>query len=225
MTPTAAPLNRHQLAAALAGLWVLILSPPAAAAVPAPVVTILGDSITAGYGLPAAAAFPAQLAGDLARVGVPAQVRAAGVSGDTTADGLARVDFSVQGDTRVCVVALGGNDLLQGLDPKVTKANLVRLIARLKARHIRVILVGMTAPKAIGTAYARDYDAAFPAAARAAGVAFYPDLLAGVARNRALNQSDGIHPNAAGAAVIAARLAPFVARSLRQRARTPRQKS
>ncbi len=205
----------YKLAVTLAGFGVLILAPPVTAA-PAPVVTILGDSITAGYGLPATVAFPAQLAVDLARSGVRAQVRAAGVSGDTTADGLARVDFSVRSDTRLCIVALGGNDLLQGLDPKVTKANLVRLIGRLKARHIGVILVGMTAPKAIGGAYARDYDAIFPAAAHAAGVVLYPDLLAGVARNAALNQRDGIHPNAAGAAVIATRLAPFVARSLRQ---------
>ena len=90
----------------------------------AQVVTILGDSITAGLGLPAAAALPAQLQAALARLGAPAVVRGAGVSGDTTADGLARLDFSVQADTAVCLVALGGNDLLQGLDPKTTRANL-----------------------------------------------------------------------------------------------------
>ena len=182
-----------------------------------PVVTLLGDSITAGFGLPAAAALPARLQAALTRLGAAAHVRGAGVSGDTTADGLARVDFSVQGDTAVCVVALGGNDLLQGLDPRVTRANLEQVVRRLKARHIDVVLVGLTAPRAIGAGYARDFDAVFPAVARDTAVVLYPDLLAGVARNSALNQADGIHPNAAGVNIIAARLAPVVARRLQAR--------
>ena len=181
-----------------------------------PVVTLLGDSITAGYGLRAAAALPARLQVALARMGLPARVRGAGVSGDTTADGLARVDFSVQGDTAVCVVALGGNDLLQGLDPRVTRDNLERIVRRLKARRIAVVLAGLSAPRVIGAAYARDFDAVFPAAARDTGVILYPDLLTGVARNPSLNQADGIHPNPAGVDVIAAQLAPVVARSLRK---------
>jgi acyl-CoA thioesterase I len=180
-----------------------------------PVVTLLGDSITAGYGLRAAVALPARLQAALARQGMAARVRGAGVSGDTTADGLARVDFSVQGDTAVCVVALGGNDLLQGLDPRVTRANLERIVRRLRARHIAVVLAGLTAPRVIGAAYARDFDAVFPAVAHDTGAVLYPDLLAGVARNPSLNQADGIHPNAAGVDIIAARLAPLVARSLR----------
>lgn len=187
-----------------------------AATRPAPVVTLLGDSITAGYGLRAAAALPARLQAELTRLGVAARVRGAGVSGDTTADGLARVDFSVQGDTAVCVVALGGNDLLQGLDPRVTRANLERIVRRLKARRIAVVLAGLAAPRAIGAGYARDFGAVYPAVARDTGAALYPDLLAGVARNPGLNQADGIHPNAAGVGVIAARLAPVVARSLRR---------
>src|SRR5665213_275984 len=124
------PSRRLLLAAALAcTAW------PAQAA-RRRVVTILGDSITAGYGLSAAAALPARLQAALAGTGAPARVRGAGVSGDTTAGGLARLDFSVQGDTDVCVVALGGNDLLQGLDPQVTQANLSRIVRRLKARRI-----------------------------------------------------------------------------------------
>ena len=170
------------------------------------VVTILGDSITAGYGLAAAQALPARLEAALARIGASVRVRGAGVSGDTTAGGLARLDFSVQTDTDLCVVALGGNDLLQGLDPATTKANLVRIVRRLKARRIAVVLAGLTAPEAIGRAYARDFDAVFAAVAKAQGVTLYPDLLAGVARNPRFNQRDGIHPNAAGAAVIAGRL-------------------
>ena len=178
-------------------------------------VTILGDSITAGRGLAAAQALPAQLQAALARRGVPASVRGAGVSGDTSADGLARVDFSVQGDTRLCVVALGGNDLLQGLPPAALRANLTAIVRRLKARHIAVLLCGLHAPGSLNAAYARQFNAAFTAVAKAQGVALYPDLLAGVELDRALNQSDGIHPNARGAALIADRLAPAAARALK----------
>jgi acyl-CoA thioesterase-1 len=181
-----------------------------------PVVTLLGDSIAAGYGLPAGAALPARLQAELVRLGLTARVRGAGVSGDTAADGLARIDFSVQSDTTICVVALGGNDLLQGLDPRVTRANLEKIVRRLKARHIAVVLAGLTAPRVIGAAYARDFDAVFPAVARDTGAALYPDLLAGVARNPRLNQADGIHPNAAGVEIIATRLAPVVARDVRR---------
>ena len=180
-----------------------------------PVVTMLGDSITAGLGLPAAAALPAQLELGLTRLGTPATVRGAGVSGDTTADGLARLDFSVQGDTDVCVVALGGNDLLQGVDPKRVRANLDAIVKRLKARRIGVVLAGQSAPRAVGAGYARDFDAVFPAVARAAAVPLYPDLLAGV--GPALRQADGVHPNAAGVKVIVAGLAPIVAKALRAR--------
>ena len=183
-----------------------------------PVVTVLGDSITAGFGLAQKDALPAQLQAALARLGVAAVVRGAGISGDTTADGANRMDFSVGPDTAVVVVALGGNDLLQGLDPKATRANLERIVTRLKARHMSVILAGMHAPPEIGRGYARDYDAVFPAVAKAHGVTLYPDLLAGVGRDPALHQSDAIHPNARGAAIIAARLAPVVKKALAGRA-------
>jgi acyl-CoA thioesterase-1 len=196
----------------------------ALAALPAPalaqtgqVVTILGDAIAAGLGLPARDALPAQLQAALGRLGVAAIVRGAGVSGDTTAGGLARLDFSVQPGTSVVVVALGANDLLRGLEPKTTRANLDRIIRRLKQRRMGIVLAGMTAPRQIGSRYARDFNAVFPAVARDHGVAFYPDLLAGVARNPALNQPDGIHPNARGVQVIVKGLAPVVARELRKR--------
>ncbi len=209
-----APVSRHTRRAWMAGALGMIAGP--AFAGPGLVVTMLGDSITAGYGLPAAEALPARLQVALARIGVPATVRGAGVSGDTSADGLARADFSVQADTSLCVVALGGNDLLQGLDPKATRANLENIVRRLKVRRIRVLLAGLTAPRAIGAGYARDFDAIFPALAKVEGVGLYPDLLVGVARMPALNQRDGIHPNAAGVEIIAARLAPLVARSLKR---------
>ena len=210
MTPSA-PTRREALViggAAIAG--------PALAQSP-PVVTILGDSITAGYGLSAAVALPAQLQAALARTDHAVRVRGAGVSGDTTAGGLARVDFSVQPDTRLCVVALGGNDLLRGLDPAQTRSNLTRIVQKLQHRRIRVMIAGLKAPPVIGSGYARDFDRVFPDVARATGADLYPDLLAGVAGVSALNQGDGIHPNSRGVAIIVARLAPAVARSLARR--------
>src|SRR5271168_1907693 len=110
------------------------------------IITMLGDSITAGFGLRAAEALPTQLQLALGRLGVAARLRASGVSGDTTADGLARVDFSVQADSDLCLVALGGNDLLQGIDPALTKANLTQIIGKLRARRIPIALAGMQAP-------------------------------------------------------------------------------
>jgi len=176
---------------------------------------MLGDSITAGYGLPARDALPAQLQAELARRRVDAVVRGAGISGDTSADGAARVDFSVRPDTRVVVVALGGNDLLQGLDPKATRSNLDQIIRKLQERHRGVVLAGIKAPAEIGRGYASDFNAVFPALAAEHHVALYPDLLAGVERNPALNQGDGIHPNAKGVQIIARRLAPVVAKVLK----------
>ena len=202
---------------ALIALPLLAAAGPAFAA-PTKVVTVLGDSITAGYGLPAAAALPAQLQLALRKLGVQAVVRAAGVSGDTTAGGLSRVDFSVRKDTDLAIVALGANDLLQGQDPKRMRTNLDGIIRKLRARRIGVVLTGIAAPVEIGGGYARDFNAVFPALARAHGVPLYPNLLDGVARQRALNQPDGIHPNARGAQIIAARLAPVVAKALAARA-------
>jgi acyl-CoA thioesterase-1 len=192
-----------------------VVAGPALAARRPKVITMLGDSITAGYGLSRDAALPNQLHLALQRLGVPNVVRAAGVSGDTTAGGLARVDFSVQKDTDLAIVALGANDLLNGLDPRRSKANLDAIVRRLQARRIRVLLTGIAAPVEVGGGYARDFNAIFPAVARAHGAALYPNLLDGVGRRAALNQPDGIHPNAQGARIIATRLAPAVARALR----------
>lgn len=194
-----------------------VLAPSPALAQRRRIVTVLGDSITAGLGLPAAQALPAQLELSLAALKSPARVRGAGVSGDTTAGGLARVGFSVQKDTDVAVVALGGNDLLQGLDPKTTQKNLDRIVKALKARKIAVVLAGIGAPAAIGRNYARDFNAVFVAVAKANGVALYPDLMAGLGGDRAMRQRDGVHPSAAGVRIIAARLAPVVARELAKR--------
>ena len=208
---------RHSRRALLAWPLILAAGPAMAAAPRAKVITVLGDSITAGYGLPARSALPYQLQLALTKLGAPVQVRAAGVSGDTTAGGLARVDFSVRKDTDLVVVALGANDLLQGQDPRRTRANLDGIVKKLKARKIGVVLTGILAPVEVGGGYARDFNAVFPAVARAHGVPLYANLLAGVARQPSLNQPDGIHPNARGAAIIAARLAPVVAKALAMR--------
>ena len=210
-TPLPSISRRAALAIALAAL------PVQALAARGKVVTILGDSITAGLGLPGRDALPNQLHLALDRLGVANIVRGAGASGETTADGVGRMDFSIRPDTAVVVVALGGNDLLQGVDPKVTRANLDRILTRLKQRRMGVVLAGIHAPPELGRGYARDFDAVFASLAKAHKVALYPDLLAGVGRNRALNQSDGIHPNAKGVQIIARGLAPVVAKVLATR--------
>jgi len=209
MTPERFLSRRAVLAGAV------LAAPGVALAQPKPrIVTLLGDSITAGLGLPSRSALPFVLETELNRLGGQARVRGAGVSGDTSAAGLARVDFSVQADTTVCVVALGGNDLLQGLDPRRTSQNLDRIVARLKARRIKVVLAGMRPPPALGRSYARDFAAIFPTLARKHGAVLYPDLLAGVAGVPRLNQRDGIHPNTEGVKIIARGLAPTVVRAL-----------
>src|SRR4051794_36666488 len=138
-TPLPTISRRALMAAGLA------LVPATAFAMRGPVVTMLGDSITAGYGLQQKDSLPIQLQAALKRLGIEAVVRGAGISGDTTADGAGRVDFSIRPDPQVVVVALGGNDLLQGLDPKSTRANLERIVTRLKQRHMAVILAGLHA--------------------------------------------------------------------------------
>jgi acyl-CoA thioesterase-1 len=179
-----------------------------------PVVTVLGDSITAGYGLPASQALPAQLERELRALGVAAKVRGAGVSGDTTAGGLRRVESSVRPDTRLCVVALGGNDLLSFYEPRTIRSNLEGIVQRLKAKKMKVLLAGIQAPLELG-AYARAFNGIYPAVAKAQGVPLHASLLAGVALDRRYNQPDLIHPNAAGVRIIAQRLARTVAEALR----------
>ena len=206
---------RFRLLSPLILILALSLRPaPARAAPPPPVITILGDSITAGLGLSASDALPAQLQAALARSGVRAVVRGAGVSGDTTEGGLARVDFSVAPDTRLCIVELGANDYLQSIPPEQTRSSLLAIVQRLKARHIRVLLAGGTVPERTSGAYGRAFNAIFPGVAKAEGVALEPDFLAGVQAQPHLKQADGLHPNAAGVHLISARLATYVAKAL-----------
>jgi len=177
------------------------------------IVTMLGDSITAGFGLASADALPARLESALRAKGISVRVRAAGLSGDTTAGGLARVDFSVMDDTDLCIVALGGNDMLQGLDPSTVRSNLQAIMDRLKVRGIPVLLVGMRAPAQYGT-YTGEFDRVFTDLAEDENVAVYPFLLDGVALDRRYNQADGIHPNAEGVRIIVTGLAPVVQQAL-----------
>ncbi len=176
----------------------------------APVVVVLGDSLTAGYGLPPEQAFPARLAARLAGSGVAARVVDAGVSGDTSAGGRARLDWVLGDKPDLVILELGANDALRGIDPAATRANLDDLVARLVARGIRVLLTGMRAPPNLGRDYGAEFAAIYPELAAKHRVALYPFFLDGVAAEPELNQADGIHPNARGVELIVGRIAPRV---------------
>jgi acyl-CoA thioesterase I len=173
-------------------------------------VVALGDSLTAGFGLPAAAAFPSQLARALDAKGVTVAMTNAGVSGDTAADGLARLAWSVPEGSEAVIVELGANDALRGIDPEVTRASLASILRGLKERRIAVLLAGMLAPRNLGEDYGRAFDAIFPGLAAQFETLFYPFFLDGVATDPALNQTDGLHPNAAGVEVIVHKMLPKV---------------
>ncbi len=174
---------------------------------------VLGDSLAAGFGLPRAQAFPERLQAHLARLGLNVEVINGGVSGDTTAGGLARLHWALAAaKPHVVLVELGGNDALRGLDPKTTYDNLDRIIARLTEQGIKVLLAGMRAPPNLGREYQAEFDPIFPALAKKHGVALYDFFLHGVAADPALNQPDGIHPNARGVEAIVERIAPYVQR-------------
>ncbi len=173
-------------------------------------IVALGDSLTAGYGLPADAAFPAKLARALQAKGIAVSIANAGVSGDTASGGLARLDWSVPEGTDAVIVELGANDLLRGIDPAVTKSALDQILVKLAHRHIPVLLAGMKSLSNFGPDYARGFEAIYPALASTHSLVFYPFFLAGVADDPKFNQGDGLHPNAAGVDVIVARILPQV---------------
>lgn len=173
-------------------------------------IVVLGDSLTAGYGLPASAAFPARLERALQAKGHTVTVVNAGVSGDTASDGLARLEWSVSEGTDAVIVELGANDALRGVDPAVTRKALIEILRRLKQRNIPVLLAGMLAPRNLGADYARAFDKIYPELAAAEGVLLYPFFLDGVATARNLNLPDGMHPSAAGVDVIVERILPKV---------------
>jgi acyl-CoA thioesterase I len=174
------------------------------------VVVVLGDSLTAGLGVAADEAFPARLQARIRAEGYAYRVTNAGVSGDTTAGGLRRVDWVLRANPEIVIVALGANDGLRGQSPPAIRANLEEIVARLQAAGARVLLVGMRLPPNYGADYTKEFEAIFPAVARRAKVALMPFLLDGVAADPRLNQADGIHPTAAGQQIMADRVWPYL---------------
>jgi acyl-CoA thioesterase I len=195
-------------------LLLLACSPVMAAPVGAPDrpvrIVALGDSLTVGRGLPVNAAFPAKLESTLKAKGVAVEIVNAGVSGDTASAGLARLDWSVPDGTDAVIVELGANDMLLGIDPQVTRKALAEIVRRLTARGIVVLLAGMRAAPNLGVEYGQEFEAIFSELAVKNNVLAYPFFLEGVAADTKLNQSDGIHPTAAGVDEIVARMLPTV---------------
>ena len=175
-----------------------------AAGRPGPLVVALGDSLTAGLGLDVEDAYPTRLERTLRDDGYAVTVVNAGVSGDTSAAGLSRAEWALEGDVRILILALGGNDGLRGLPVDQMKRNLSQILSVAAERGIRVLLAGMEAPPNFGATYTAAFRTVFEELAREHDVAFLPFLLDGVAADPALNQADGIHPNADGAAIVAA---------------------
>ena len=175
-----------------------------------PRIVVLGDSLTAGLGIPVEEAYPALLQRKLNTAGKPLEVINAGVSGDTSSDGLRRTSWALEGDVRLLIVALGANDALRGLPAGQMKENLQGIIQRARQRGIPVLLVGMEAPPNYGEQYAAAFRQVFQDLSREQNVPLVPFLLEGVAGKVNLNQPDGIHPTAAGAARIADHLWPAV---------------
>lgn len=192
-----------------AATLMMTVATPAAAHVP--VILDFGDSITAGYGLPAGQTFPARLETWLGERGIAARVVNAGVSGDTTAGGLARLDWALADKPDLVILALGANDALRGIDPSAVRDNLDKMIVKIQASGAKLLLVGMLAPPNWGEAYKSEFDRIFPELARIHHLPLYPFLLEGVAMKPELNQPDGLHPNDRGVAILVDKIAPMVA--------------
>jgi acyl-CoA thioesterase I len=173
-------------------------------------IVALGDSLTAGYGLPAKDAFPVQLQRALAAKGVAVNIVNAGVSGDTTTGGLSRLDWSVPDGTDAVILELGANDALRGFEPGIARKALDAMLRRLNERRIPVLLCGMEAPRNLGAEYGSGFNVIYPELAAQYGAILYPFFLAGVAADPKLNQRDGLHPTAAGVAVIVDKILPQV---------------
>jgi acyl-CoA thioesterase-1 len=171
---------------------------------------VLGDSLSAGLGLPASAAFPERLQKTLKANGIVVDMINAGVSGDTSSGGRDRLDWSVPEGTDAVILELGANDALRGIDPAVTRTALSDILTRLKARGIAVLLCGMVAPPNYGSDYSARFNAIYPDLAKSFGVPLYPFFLEGVAADARLNQADGLHPTAEGVDVIVRNILPTV---------------
>ena len=207
------PINRRGMIALalLATFFGGVFSPPASAA-DGPIRTIMafGDSLTSGYGLPPADAFPVKLEAALRARGHAVRVINAGVAGDTTAGGRARLAWMLADKPDAVILELGANDGLRGLDPAETLANLRAIMEQLKAADLPVLLAGMRAPPNLGRDFGAEFDTIFATVALEYDALFYPFFLEGVAARPTLNQNDGIHPNSAGVAIVVERIIPSV---------------
>ena len=177
---------------------------------------VLGDSLTAGLGLPPGEAFPDRLQAALRAKGWDVEVLNAGVSGDTAADGLARYGWAVPADADALIVELGANDMLRGLKPEATRAALSAILDKAQSAHLPTLIAGMRAAPNLGAEYDRAFDAIYPALSKAYDVALYPFFLDGVAGDPKLNQADGMHPTTDGVEAIVERIAPSVEEILKQ---------
>jgi acyl-CoA thioesterase-1 len=171
---------------------------------------VLGDSLSAGFGLPGPEAFPARLQKALKSNGIDVDMINAGVSGDTSSGGRDRLDWSVPEGTEAVIVELGANDALRGIDPKITREALSEIVTQLKARKIAVLLCGMLAPPNYGSDFAARFNTIYPDLSKSFGVSLYPFFLEGVAADAKLNQPDGLHPTAEGVDVIVKNILPTV---------------
>jgi acyl-CoA thioesterase I len=194
-----------------AALMLAILALPLRAAARETRILAFGDSLTAGLGLPADQAFPARLQAKLRGEGLNVRVIDAGVSGDTTTGGLARLDWVLGDKPDLVILELGANDALRGIDPKIVRANLEAMIAKIKDSGAALLLAGMRAPANWGADYQQSFDRIYPDLAQERRVSLYPFFLEGVAMNPELNQLDGEHPNARGEDIVVDRIAPYVA--------------
>jgi acyl-CoA thioesterase-1 len=192
----------------IAILMFLVCALPATAA---PIkILAFGTSLTQGYGLPPGTEYPVVLEDLLKAAKIDVKVINAGVSGDTSAGGASRIDWSLADRPDAAIVELGSNDALRGLSPKQTEKNISDVLAKLKAAHVKVLLLGMKAPRNLGPEYAAEFDPIYPRLAKKYDVALYPFVLDGVALDPKLNQADGMHPNPAGVKIIVTRLLPYV---------------
>ncbi len=202
---------RHVVSAAVCGIVLAAAMAVAAPRAETPIkIVALGDSLTAGLGLPENDGFVPRLQAALAAKGIAAVITNAGVSGDTTSGGLARLDWSVPQGTDAVIVELGANDMLRGIDPRVPRQALDAILQRLTERHIAILLCGMLAAPNLGAVYTRSFDSIYPELAAKYDALFYPFFLEGVVTNADLMQRDGLHPNAAGVDAVVGRILPMV---------------
>lgn len=190
-------------------LAVAFIAPAAAFAAPIKVLAF-GTSLTQGYGLPPGTEFTVIMQQKLKAAGIDATMINAGVSGDTSSDGLSRLDWSLADHPDAAIVEMGSNDALRGIDPALTEKNITAMLAKFKAAHVPVLLLGMKAPRNLGPEYQKAFDPIYPKLAKDYGVLLYPFVLDGVVLNPKLNQADGIHPNPAGVKVIVGRMLTYV---------------